>query len=63
MSKFELKCENCCYQWKEEWEDYPSCHWESRCPGDQAPCEYEDDDWDDEWYEGQSEGWSDYAGY
>lgn len=45
MSKFELKCENCCYQWKEEWEDYPSCHWEARCPDDKALCEYDDSDY------------------
>ena len=30
---------NCGYYWKEEWEDFPSCHFE----GWVAPCEYEDD--------------------
>ena len=39
MSKFELKCEDCGYYWKEEGERYAGCHWESRCPGDIAPCD------------------------
>lgn len=30
---------NCGYYWKEEGEDFPSCHFE----GWTAPCEYEDD--------------------
>ena len=29
---------NCGYYWKEEGEDFPSCHFE----GLTAPCEYED---------------------
>jgi len=45
MAKNELKCKDCCYQWQEEWEFWPHCHWESRCPGDKAPCEYDDDDY------------------
>lgn len=34
------ECEkmNCGYYWKEEGEDFPSCHFE----GWTAPCEYED---------------------
>lgn len=48
-----LKCENCCYQWKEAWEKYPSCHWVERAPDDKAPCEYDETDyipkdWQDE---------------
>ena len=46
-----MKCQDCCYLWKEEWEEYPCCHWVSRCPDDKAPCEYEDEpphDWQDE---------------
>lgn len=52
--KNELRCSECCYQWKEEWEDYETCHWESRCPDDKAPCEYDEydmgymDDYEDE---------------
>ena len=38
-----IDCINCCYCWKEEWEDHPTCHWESRCPDDQPPCEYEEE--------------------
>lgn len=38
-----MKCTDCCFCWKEEDEDYPTCHWESRAPGDMAPCEYAED--------------------
>lgn len=49
-----MSCKDCPYYWREvewdgslggddgEWvfvEDYPRCHWESRCPGDVPPCE------------------------
>lgn len=34
-----LKCCDCCYQWREDDESYPCCHWESRAPGDVPPCE------------------------
>lgn len=50
-----MKCIECCYYWQDEDERRPYCHWEARCAGDTAPCEYEtmetaDDpeDWDDE---------------
>ena len=60
MSKYELKCPDCGYHWKEEWEDYPSCHWESRCPGDVAPCDeepyYEEDNDEEDWFEDE-ENW------
>ena len=50
-----MKCEECCYYWQDETENHPRCHWEVRCPGDLAPCEYEDDDdpdeWNEEWYD------------
>ena len=45
-----LKCAECCYFWQEENENHPYCHWEARCPDDQAPCEYEDD-YEEEWDE------------
>ena len=58
-----LKCENCGYLWKEEWEEYPSCHWTDGhgegslygTPWDIAPCEedyWEEDDpnYDDEYF-------------
>lgn len=32
----------CSYYWQEEGEAYPRCHWESRCPGDVAPCDEDD---------------------
>lgn len=35
-----LKCKDCGYWWKEEDEDFPSCHFE----GWTAPCEYEEED-------------------
>ena len=38
-----MKCTDCCFCWKEEDEDYPTCHWESRAPDDMAPCEYAED--------------------
>lgn len=33
-------CANCGYWWQEEWEDYPSCHYEG--PTEWAPCEQDD---------------------
>lgn len=38
-----MSCVDCAYFWREENEDYSCCHWQSRCPDDMAPCEYEDD--------------------
>ena len=32
-------CEDCAYHWADDGEEYSRCHWESRCPGDKAPCE------------------------
>lgn len=32
--------DGCGYYWQEEWEDYPSCHYNDPWP---APCEYEED--------------------
>lgn len=43
----DMKCSDCCYFWKEEDENYPSCHWESRAPSDAPPCE-EENDYDEE---------------
>lgn len=37
-----LECKNCCYQWKDEDDRWPCCHWEARCPDDYPPCEEED---------------------
>lgn len=31
---------NCGYFWQEEWEDYPTCHFEG--PEGWAPCEQDD---------------------
>lgn len=63
-----MQCIDCCYCWREEWEDYPHCHWEVRCPGDIPPCEEEDDYYDElnnyeeEWYD-DYEGNCDEVGY
>ena len=43
--KNELKCCDCCYFWQEENENHEYCHFESRCPDDKAPCEYDDFDY------------------
>lgn len=43
-----MKCTDCCYFWKEENEERACCHWESRCPDDKAPCEYDDTDYTEE---------------
>ena len=43
-----LKCADCCYYWQEGDEEHPYCHWESRCPDDKAPCEYDDTDYVEE---------------
>lgn len=32
--------EGCGYYWQEEWEDYPSCHYNYPWP---APCEYDNE--------------------
>lgn len=45
VKEVNMECVNCCYYWKEDWEDRPSCHWTSRCPDDKAPCEYDDTDY------------------
>lgn len=37
-----MKCTDCCYCWKNDGEEYPSCKWEMRCPDDKPPCEYDD---------------------
>lgn len=37
-----MKCENCAYYWSEPDDLYSHCHWEERCPGDKAPCEYDE---------------------
>jgi hypothetical protein len=41
-----MKCTDCLYLWKEDAEKYPRCHWESRAPGDEPPCE-DDGYWED----------------
>ena len=44
-------CIQCGYHWQEEWEEYPTCHWEAKAPGDVAPCDedpYEEADGSDE---------------
>ena len=43
--KIELKCHDCCYYWKEDWETFAGCHWTERCPDDKAPCEYDESDY------------------
>ena len=37
-----MKCEDCSYYWKEECEDYPSCHFDSVYHPTPSPCEYDD---------------------
>lgn len=34
-----MKCKDCNYCWKEDYEDYSSCKWEPKAPGDIPPCE------------------------
>ena len=34
-------CKNCGYRWQEEWESFPSCHYEG--PHEWSPCEAEDE--------------------
>ena len=41
-----MTCTNCYYFWREEDEDFNSCHWEPRCPGDIPPWEEEEDVYD-----------------
>lgn len=35
-----MRCEDCGYCWREDWEDYPHCHYPDN--GFPAPCEYDD---------------------
>lgn len=42
-----MKCENCGYWWKEDWEDHYGCHYSG--PESWAPCEQ-----DDSYYEGDN---------
>lgn len=39
-------CLECCYCWREDWEDRPHCHWTMCAPGEVPPCE--NDDYDEE---------------
>lgn len=34
-------CENCGYHWQEEWENFPSCHYDG--PHEWSPCEAADE--------------------
>lgn len=43
-----MKCSDCVYFWREEWEEYPGCKWVSRCPGDFLPCEEEESEREEE---------------
>lgn len=43
-----MKCVDCPYHWKEDWEDYPSCHY--RWNDGYAPCEVDDNDYEEEDY-------------
>lgn len=64
-----MKCEECCYYWQDEDDDYPHCQWESICFGDIAPCEYDtletaDDpeDWEEPDYVDDEMGFDPYEG-
>lgn len=35
-------CLDCCYCWREDWEDRPHCHWTMCAPGEVPPCEDDD---------------------
>lgn len=41
-----MKCSDCVYYWREDGDDYPSCKWEPKEPGDMAPCEYDESEED-----------------
>lgn len=45
-----MKCEECCYYWKDENEAYPRCHYDD--PRFPAPCEEDDDDYYEDWGDG-----------
>ena len=64
-----MKCIECCYYWQDEDENRARCHWEARCAGDLAPCEYEDaevaddpEDWDEPDYADDEMGFDPYEG-
>lgn len=39
-----FECENCFYYWQEPDDEFATCHWEPQCPGDMAPCDYDEED-------------------
>ena len=39
-----MRCVDCCYWWREGDENHEYCHWVSRCPGDLAPCDTDDNE-------------------
>lgn len=44
MEKF--SCKECEFHWKDDGEEYPRCHFESRTPWDIPPCELENNEED-----------------
>ena len=42
-----FSCKECPYFWANEEDDYPHCNFVERCPGDMAPCEYDEYDYDE----------------
>lgn len=41
-----MKCKDCFYWWQDEDDDFPQCHYEGL--DGTAPCEYEDEERNDE---------------
>ena len=51
-----MKCTNCSYYWKEECEDYPSCHFDENYHPTPSPCE-EEDMYEEDEYDYDEERW------
>lgn len=37
-----MTCKDCLYYYRTKEQEFPSCQWVPRCPGDYPPCEEED---------------------
>lgn len=46
-----MKCVDCSYYWQDENDAFPRCHFERIADWDEAPCEYDDDDYEEPDYE------------
>lgn len=39
-----MKCSDCICCWQADGEEYPTCKWKPKAPGDMPPCECDDEE-------------------